>query len=395
LQPDLPRAVVAGPYNGGLAVARALVRRGLPVTVLAGRADAFTTKTRGVAGEVLAPLDTASVDWLERLRAEGDCVVLTGSDAVSELLARERAELPQTRTFESLDDAHLPLMSKAAMNEIADRAGVRRPRGFTVATLDALETAASELSYPAILKPTLSHLWRGLFGDDRVILADSRAELVESGREAIEAGLELIVGEYVPGGDDMVEEAILVRDRQGGYPVALGCRKLRQFPAGFGAASLCETAPIAESMELAKRLLDEAGYVGVAGVETKRHATTGEPYLLEVNVRIPTQWGLGDAAGGDCSWRLYATLAGIALDEPPPIRPGVKLVFPELELRAALRAMRARDGSGPGLLARLRSWRGAGDMGIFDLRDPGPAIARARTAAVVRLKRKRQGDRAS
>lgn len=390
LQPDLPRAVVLGPYNGGLAVARALVRRKLPVTVLAGRADAFTTKTRGVIGEVLPPLDTAREQWLERLRADGDCVVLTGSDAVSEFLARERAELPLARTFEARDDAHLPLMSKAAMNEIADRAGVRRPRGFTVSTLDALESAADELTYPAILKPTLSHLWRGLFGDDRVILADSRDELVDAGREAIDAGLELIVGEYVPGGDDMVEEAILVRDEQGGYPVAIGCRKLRQFPAGFGAASLCETAPIAESMELAKRLLDEAGYVGVAGVETKRHAETGEAYLLEVNVRIPTQWGLGDAAGGDCSWRLYATLAGIPLDDPPPVvEPGVKLVFPELELRAALRALRSRDGDGPGLFARLNSWRGAGDMGIFDWRDPGPVIERARTAAAVRLKRKK------
>ncbi len=390
LQPDLPKAVVLGPYNGGLAVARALVRRGVPVTVLTGPADAFTTKTRGVTGEVLPRLDDARELWLERLRAEGDCVVLVGSDAVSELLAHERDGLPQARTFEASDDAHLPLMSKAAMNEIADRAGVRRPRGFTVSTQEGLENAAEELTYPAILKPTLSHLWRGLFGDDRVVLADSRDELVDAGREAIEAGLELIVGEYVPGGDDMVEEAILVRDERGGYPVAIGCRKLRQFPAGFGAASLCETAPIPESMELAKRLLDEAGYVGVAGVETKRHAETGEAYLLEVNVRIPTQWGLGDAAGGDSSWRLYATLADIPLDDPPPpVESGVKLVFPELELRAAVRAMRSRDGDGPGFFARLNSWRGAGDMGIFDWRDPGPVIERARTAAAVRLKRKK------
>jgi predicted ATP-grasp superfamily ATP-dependent carboligase len=389
LQPELPRAVLLGPYNGGLAVARTLVRRGVAVAALSGPADAFTTKTRGADGEVLPRLDDARDQWLERLRAEGDCVVLTGSDAVSEFLARERDQLPQVRSFELLDDAHLPLMSKAEMNEIADRAGVRRPRGYTVSTLDALESAAAELTYPAILKPTLSHLWRRLFGDDRVILADSRAELVESGREPIEAGLELIVGEYVPGGDDAVEEAILVRDADGGYPVAIGCRKIRQFPAGFGAASLCETAPIAESMELAKRLLDEAGYVGVAGVETKRHAETGEAYLLEVNVRIPTQWGLGDAAGADSSWRLYATLAGIPIPAQPVVEPGVKLVFPELELRAAVRRLRSRDGEGPGLLARLRSWRGAGDMGIFDVRDPGPVIARARTAAAVRLKRKR------
>ncbi|HYI80356.1 MAG TPA: hypothetical protein VEW67_05815 [Thermoleophilaceae bacterium] len=391
MQPEQPKAVILGPYNGGLAVARTLIRRGVSVTALSGPADAFTTRTRGAKGEVLPPLDDAREQWLERLRAEGDCVVLTGSDAVSELLARERDQLPRVRSFETLDDAHLPLMSKAEMNGIADRTGVRRPRGFTVSTFAELEGAAAELTYPAILKPTLSHLWRGLFGDDRVILADSSDELVDAGREPIEAGLELIVGEYVPGGDDAVEEAILVRDAEGRFPVAIGCRKIRQFPAGFGAASLCETAPIPESMELAKRLLDEAGYVGVAGVETKLHAETGEAYLLEVNVRIPTQWGLGDAAGADSSWRLYATLAGIPVDpEQPPVRADVKLVFPELELRAAVRRMRNRNGEGPGLFARLRSWRGAGDMGIFDWRDPGPVIERTRTAAAVRLKRKKQ-----
>jgi D-aspartate ligase len=388
LASEAPSAVLLCPYNGGLAVARALVRRGQPVTVLAGPGDSFTSRSRGVHGEVLPPLDEGRDVWLERLAAQGSSAVLTGSDLASELLATERAALPSAvRSFESLDGAHLALMSKPRSYEIADAAGVRRPQGAFVSTIEQLDAVAGEMSYPCIVKPALSHLWRGLFGDDRVILADSPAQLSEECRRPLDAGLELVVSEYIPGADDAVEEAILVRAEDGSFPVEIGCRKLRQHPAGFGAASLCMTAPVSESMEMAKRLLDAAGFVGVAGVETKRHALTGEYHFLEANVRIPTQWGLGDAAGGDSSWRLYATLAGLPLGPQPPIRPGVKLVFPELELHAAFRALRSRNGDGPGLARRLRSWRGAGDRGIFSVRDPGPGLALVRRAAGARATR--------
>ena len=358
------------------------MRRGQPVTILANPGDSFTASSRKVDGEVLPPLDEGRKAWVESLEASGPCAVLTGSDLASEFLATERGALsPAVKAFEALDEAHLALMSKPRCYEIADRAGVRRPQGAFVSTISQLDSATREMSYPCIVKPALSHLWRGVFGDDRVILAESAVRLAEQGRRALDAGLEIVIGEYVPGPDDAVEEAILVRAEDGSFPVTIGCQKIRQHPAGFGAASLCETAPVDESMDMAKRLLEAAGYVGVAGVETKRHEQTGERYLLEVNVRIPTQWGLGDAAGGDSSWRLYATLAGLPLGPQPPIRPGVKLVFPELELHAAIRGMRSRDGDGPGLVRRLRSWRGAKDLGIFDPRDPGPAFALFRRAA--------------
>ena len=167
--------------------------------------------------------------------------------------------------------------------------------------------------------------------------------------------------------------------------MAFGCRKIRQFPPGFGAASLCASAPVPESMALAKRLLDEAGFVGVAGVETKHHAETGEVFLIEANVRIPTQFGLGDASGGDSAWRLYATLAGLPLGPQPELRWGAKLVIPELEMHAAFRALRERQDGALSLRERFRSWRGAGDLGLLDLRDPGPAASVAVRAIRRRL----------
>jgi predicted ATP-grasp superfamily ATP-dependent carboligase len=226
-----------------------------------------------------------------------------------------------------------------------------------------------------VLKPVLTHLWRPIFGHDRVLLAYNAGELMAHGRKALGAGLETIVSEYVPGGDDHVEEAILVRAADGSFPMQFGCRKLRQSPSGFGAASLCESAPTTESLAMARALLEHSGYVGVAGVETKRHADTGEYYFIEANVRLPTQFGLGDAAGAEASWRTYATLAGLPPGPQPEVTMGVRLLFPELEVAEMRRFARGERGpSAP------KSWRDftrgyhrIREVGVLDPRDLGPA----------------------
>ena len=370
-----PRTVLLDPYNGGLGVARSLVRNGEQVIVYAGDVNGFTTRTRGAQGRILN-----EEEWLMGLgiAAEaGPVTVLTGGDVASEFLARRRDDLPEdVRAFEQRDDAHLPLMRKDEADTIARRAGVRVPWTRTITSDAELDAAAAEAPYPAILKPVLSHAWRGVFGDHRVFLVADRDEARREWERARDAGFDMVLSEYVPGGDDCVEEAIVVRAEDGSYPVHFGCRKIRQYPVGFGAASLCEAAELPETTELARALLDEAAFVGVCGVETKRHAVTGERYFLETNVRIPTQWGLGDAAGLDASVRLSATARGERVRAQPRMRRAARLVFPELDVRAAIAALRASaPRAWPREMRRFaRSYRGVGDVGLLDPRDPGPLL---------------------
>jgi D-aspartate ligase len=380
--------VLLTPFNGGLAVARHLVRAGVEVAVLAGRSDSFMAHTRGVEGQLIPDLPDGREEWLSALGSHAGGAVMTGGDVASAFLATEREALePSLRTFESQDDVHRALMGKLRSYEIATAAGVRIPWTFSVSSAADLERVIEAARYPCVLKPDFSHLWRAVFGEDRVLLANDRDELERHGRAALEGGLDLLVCEYVPGDDTAMEEAIVVRAADGSYPVAFGCGKLRQHPSGFGAASLCEVIPGEESLALARSLLDHAGFVGVAGIETKRHSETGDYYFIEANVRIPTQFGLGDAAGGDSAWRMYAALAGMEVGPQPPLRYGVRLLFPELELRGALRAIRGQDDSA-GPFERLRSYRGVRDWGIADLRDPGPALHRASNVLRKRTRRR-------
>jgi hypothetical protein len=93
---------------------------------------------------------------------------------------------------------------------------------------------------------------------------------------------------------------------------------------------------------------------------------------MEINVRIPQNIGLGEAAGVEPSWRLYATLADIPLEPQQPQRNGVKVVVPSLELYAAPAYVRAGDLS---VREVVGSYRGVRSVSGLSLADPVPLAA--------------------
>jgi predicted ATP-grasp superfamily ATP-dependent carboligase len=387
-----PHIIALDPHGAGLAVARRMVRAGARVTVLA-EPDRWELRSRGV-NAVAAPYEQDGAAWLAVLReiaASGeDVLVLPATDRASELLVHAAGDLPSNlRMFEREGAGHLALMDKDTADEIARRAGVPVPWTARIRDEAERDEAFAAAPWPCVVKPIMSHEWRARYGEPyafRVADADEAAALLEA---PLRDGVGMLLCQYIPGGDDAVEEAIVVRLADGSYPVRFGCHKLRQHPRGFGATALGESSTLPETMALAERVLDEAGFVGVAGVEAKRHAETGERWFLEVNVRIPGQWGLGDACGADATRRLVAALWGRELPPQEPLRPGVRIVVPDLDvrvLRAAVREVPAWRRSAF-VAAFLRPWLGAREVGLLDMRDPCPGLAWIGRAFGRRLRR--------
>lgn len=390
---DWPHVVTLEPGSAGLALARRLARRGARVTAIAPPGYEWEGSARGVE-VVTAPFEPDGEPWLralERLAADGsEAVVLPASDRGSELLVRARERLPETlRFFERIGDAHTALMDKDLADGIARAAGVLVPWTATIRTPQERDAALAAAPWPCVVKPVFSHDWRSRYGEERAFLARDAARAGEVLDRPLADGVPMLLSQYIPGGDDAVEEAIVVRLADGRYPVWFGCRKLRQSPRGFGATAFGESSLLPETTELARRVLDAAGFVGVAGVEAKRHAETGERYFLEVNVRMPGQWGLGDACGTEASPRLVAALAGAPLPTAIEPRPGVGFSVPESDAKvclAILRELPARER--PRFTWEVaRQYARAREVGLLDLRDPGPALAWGRRLARRRASR--------
>ncbi len=385
-----PHVIVLDPFTAGLAVARRMVRLGARVTLFLEPSDPWAAQTRR-AEAVIAPFADGQVWLTELLRiaaGDGRAVVLPATDRSCELLLRSCELLPENLlAYERTGRAHLALMDKEQADGVARRAGVAVPWTTRVGSVGELEAVAAEAPWPCVVKPIFSHEWRERYGPARVFVASNAHEASELLSRPLRDGVGMLLCQYIPGGDDDVEEAIVVRLADGSYPVSFGCRKLRQNPPGFGATALGEASPLPETTAIAKRVLDAAGFVGVAGVETKRHADTGERWFLEVNVRIPGQWGLGDTCGVDATRRLVSSLVGETMGAQPPLRRGVRLVVPDADAPVVWQALRTTPPRGRAafLWRTMLSYRHTRNFGLLDVRDPGPGLAFLATLARRRL----------
>ena len=391
-----PRAILLDPNDSGLVLARSLAARGVPVTHLAIPRYAWVTRSPGAEARMMPP-PADEESWLaalEELGQRGPGVLVPLSDRAVELVTRRRERIPPVlRSFEGPANAHLELMDKSSLYALAHSVGIRVPWNERIATMGELEALAGRVDFPCLLKPVLSHEFRRLLGDRRVIVAADAGALRDAARPALEAGLEMLVAEHVPGPETALLGAVTVRAADGAETLAYTRRKLRQYPP-YGAGSILEAVPAPEVLAIARRLLDAAGFTGVSSLEAKRHAGTGEHVLREINVRVPQNIGLGVACGVDAPWRIYATLAGVPLAEQAPQRNGAKTIVASLEARAVPAYVAQGDLTVRGV---LRSWRGVRDVSGLSAREPAPllAFASGQLASAVRTGRDGLTARAS
>jgi predicted ATP-grasp superfamily ATP-dependent carboligase len=370
----LPRLIVLHPNDGSLTIARVLARRGVAVHFLASPAFAHALRSRAVTGTVVPDPAVAPEAWtaeLRRLADDGGGVLLSGSDAATTYLSEHRAAVPAVlRSFESTDGAHLGLMDKRRLYELAAEAGVRTPWMHHVSKREELDALRAELTYPCIVKATLGHLARERAGFGTMRL-DSDDDLEARAGVLLDLGLDLVLTELVPGPETALEGSVLVRDPAGRTPLRYGRHKIRQWPVDYGVGSMLESMDVPEAHENHLRLLEHTGFVGIASCEMKRHAGTGELYLIEINVRIPGNFGLSQACGVDGPWRLYATLAGLPLGPQPQQVDGRRVWLVEEDLRT----VRFRLQNGLTTVDEVaRTFRGVRDFGVLSARDPLPGL---------------------
>jgi len=372
---SLPRAIILQPNDGCLTVARALHRRGVDVHVLTSPEYSYVAASRGVEGEVLPEPVRDPEPWLDALSALGDDgggVVLSGSDSATEWLTEHRAVLPPNlRTFESTDGLHLRLMDKLDSYRIAASIGIRVPAHQHIRDRDDLAAVLPDLRFPRVLKARLGHKAKVLAGFGTVLVT-TRGDLLDRASRLLDHGIDFLLTEVIPGREHRLEAAVTIRQEDGTYSLAYGRRKIRQWPLDYGVGSLNQAAHVPATMAMSRKLLGHVGFHGIASCETKRNARDGQLYLIEVNVRIPANFGLADACGVDGSWRLYASLAGLPLGPQPEQVDGRKCMIPFREVRASWQRVRRHETS---IGAVVRSWRGTRDFGVLSLRDPMPTVA--------------------
>src|SRR5450432_1397212 len=308
-------AVIVGGDFHGLAIARSLGRRGIPVCIVdneysIGRFSRYVTHYRRIP-DLRDEQNTINslVNLASELNLKGWVLFPTRDEHVA-AFSRHKATLEQwyrspTPGWETIKWA----WNKWNTYQLAEKLGIDIPKTWCPRSVQDIE--AIDASFPLGVKPavkedffyaTKAKAWR----------AENREDLIARWKEAVvhSGSNEVLIQEIIPGGGHcQFSSCVFFKD--GKSVASMEAQRWRQHPPEFGrAATYVESIDRPDLTELAARFLKEIDYYGLAEVEFKLDPRDGKYKLLDVNART---WGfhvLGPAAGVDFSNLLFEDQIG-------------------------------------------------------------------------------------
>jgi predicted ATP-grasp superfamily ATP-dependent carboligase len=373
----LPPVVLLGGDANALSVARSLDKLGATVYALGERGSCarHTRHCRWITAPAAESPEAAWAAYL--LGPESDhligAVVLACSDAGIQMIAHNRdALLLRYRLDESDPDAQLAMLDKLGTYRSALAAGVPTPRFWIAETRAQLESLRGELVFPLIVKPRLAHRAKKTFRNKHARV-ETFAELVTAFEADRAAAVDVLLMEWIPGGDDTLCSYYTYLDADGRSYFDFTKRVIRRYPTGMGLGCYHMTDEVPGVKELGLRLFRHVGLRGLANVEFKLDPRDGQYKLIECNARFTAANGLVTAAGIDLSRLVYCRAAGLPLPPLDRFRSGVRVIDPVLDLLSFLELRRAGELT---FGQWVRSLMHRQTFGYFRWTDPLPALAR-------------------
>ncbi|RIJ20459.1 hypothetical protein D1224_15175 [Henriciella barbarensis] len=186
------------------------------------------------------------------------------------------------------DGLAIRLMDKGQLYSICDTFGVSYPKIWR-STLSEAKSLKDSIAYPCMIKPARIHEVKHLMKGQKGWVVKEAGDF-EATIRSIPDEIDLIlVQEIVAGPESEIMLWAGHIDENGRVRQRFTARKLRQYPPGFGSASLVQSEVCGETASIAEQLLLGLGYEGVAAAEFKREPATGKLSLIEINPR-PSLW---------------------------------------------------------------------------------------------------------
>lgn len=308
-------AVVIGGDHPGLAVARSLGRRGIPVFIIEdqqsiSKVSKYVTRVVRVP-DILGEKATVEsvMDVGRRFGLEGWVLFPTRDEHVA-AFSKERARLAEFFRVTTPEwDTVRWAWDKNNTYKLADQIGIPIPGTWNVNDADELPALYSRL--PLAIKPAVKENFFYATGAKawRADTPEQLQALFQKAAQEIRVE-EIMIQEIIPGdGRQQISYCAFFKD--GHAHSTLLARRMRQHPREFGrAASYVETIELPEIEELSERFLRAINFYGLVEVEFKQDPRDGKYKLLDVNARAWGFHGLGFAAGVDFPYLLFADQFG-------------------------------------------------------------------------------------
>ena len=311
-------AIVVGLDLNGLGVVRSLGAARIPVIAIDTEPGKPTCTTRYASVRRAPALEGPPlVEALLRVReglAENPVLLLTQEGSVATVSA-ERARLADAFRFSMPGDALMrQLGDKLGFQALAEGLGFSLPRAVRLG--HGMAATLSDLRFPCVLKPVSkdAEYARRFRKAYRVSVPDEALGLWEEMRTVAP---EVIVQEWIEGGDGDVYFCLQYRPPHGGSVTSFVGRKLRQWPPLVGGTACCVPAPehAAELLAITDRFFSAVDFIGPCSMEYKRDRRDGTFYMVEPTVgRTDFQEEVATLNGVNIPLAAYRGERGL----PPP-----------------------------------------------------------------------------
>lgn len=348
-----PAVVLVCYKHGGLAVVRTLGRLGVPVYVVHDKwvtAGSFSRYCRGrFLWELGKAKPEASLQFLEQVHEKigRRAVLIPTSDIAAMFVADHAVQLGAWFDFAE-QDAKLTrsLCSKKEMYYLARQCNVATPETAFPQSSDDVIAYVKTARFPVVLKPIIAgrKTWP-------ITSAQTPEELLER-YQAVEdpSTPNVMLQEYIPGGDEMVSVFNGYFDRSGECSVAFTGKKLRNYRPYFGMASLGLCVQNEHVLNTTIAFMKAIGYRGPLDLGYRYDARDGRYKVFDVNPRVGAMFRCFVGANGmDVVRALYQDMTGQAV-VPSTTVEGRKWIVEDCDWVSALRYW--RDGK-----LTLRGWR--------------------------------------
>jgi predicted ATP-grasp superfamily ATP-dependent carboligase len=309
----LPPAFVLGLSPTGLYAIREFGVEGIPVIGVATERQAGSA-SRYLQDVILEPDEDRRVEELIHRagREHRKPILIPTSDQDLEFIIRHRQRLAGSFVFQESyrDGVAARILTKADFYRLCAEHGVDYPSLYEIEKPD-MPSLAGSLDFPVLIKPSRIHEIKSEMAGQKGWVAQNAADYARMMELIPDHAGTLLVQEIVPGPESEITLFAGYFDEKGCAHHSFTCRKLRQFPPGFGSASLVISEDEPETREIAEKFLREIGFRGIAAAEFKRDPRTGKRKIIEINPRPSLWFSASTAAGKSVALAAYRDLTGV------------------------------------------------------------------------------------
>ena len=366
--------------HGALGILRSLGRLGVPVYLVACDAQTPGFYSRYCKGSLVCNVENgnanASVKILQDLGKKiGRRSILIPTDDNAVLFVADHAEaLREQFMFPPMCPKLIrEVSSKKGMYYLAKQHGVPTPEAaFPKSRQDVLDFL-SRAKLPVMLKAIYGSLLMKVSGQ-KMFIVRTAEELLEK-YDALEDpnNPNLMIQEYIPGGDDTVWMLDAYFNDQSDCLLSFTGKKIRQYPVSQGSTSLGICLENETVRKTTTDFMKKIGYKGILDIGYRYDARDGLYKVLDINPRIGSTFRLFVAENGmDVARALYLDLTGQPV-LPGTAREGRKWVVEDQDLISCLRYH--RDGN-LSFKQWIKSFQGVEEAGFYASDDIYPCVTR-------------------